>query len=168
MSLHSFVYKRTFSRWVGIEFIGVWDTVSAVGALYPRILPFSADNRITKTFRHALSLDERRAKFRSNTWQLVADPSENPINPFEVGLLTSLGNLFLNPFAVLRNPITVSETTRMDRWRLDLLYTEKGKSDWGPTDVKEVWFPGSHSGPCPLRCVMSVNTVSLTILNPPH
>lgn len=35
------------------------------------MLPFSVDNHITKTFRHALSLDERRAKFRANGWHLV-------------------------------------------------------------------------------------------------
>ena len=44
-----------------IDFIGVFDTVSSVGAIYPRVLPFSSDNHITKTFRHALALDEHRA-----------------------------------------------------------------------------------------------------------
>ena len=41
------------------------DTVSSVG-LIPRRLPFTTSNTIIKTFRHALSLDERRAKFQPN------------------------------------------------------------------------------------------------------
>ncbi|KAF9515853.1 hypothetical protein BS47DRAFT_723712 [Hydnum rufescens UP504] len=74
----SHTYKKAFSRTVTIEFIGVWDTVSSIGALYPRVLPFSANNNITKTFRHALALDERRAKFRSNTWHVTSSANKNP------------------------------------------------------------------------------------------
>lgn len=70
----SALYKRDFSRTVSIEFIGVFDTVSAVGALFPRTLPFSADNHITRTFRHALSLDEHRAAFMPQPWERSIDP----------------------------------------------------------------------------------------------
>ena len=55
------------SRDVDVEFIGVWDTVSSVGALIPRVLPFSLQNK-TRVFRHALALDEHRARFRANTY----------------------------------------------------------------------------------------------------
>lgn len=54
-----------------IEFIGVFDTVSSVGALYPRVLPFSSDNHITKTFRHAMSLDEHRAVRSPSPSQII-------------------------------------------------------------------------------------------------
>ncbi|KAG6864997.1 hypothetical protein C0991_005732 [Blastosporella zonata] len=43
------------------------DTVDSVG-LIPRRLPFSTSNTIVRTFRHAVSLDERRAKFKANLW----------------------------------------------------------------------------------------------------
>ncbi len=43
------------------------DTVNSVG-LIPRRLPFTASNTIIRTFRHAVSLDERRAKFKANLW----------------------------------------------------------------------------------------------------
>lgn len=43
------------------------DTVNSVG-LIPRRLPFTTSNTIVRTFRHALSLDERRAKFKANLW----------------------------------------------------------------------------------------------------
>jgi uncharacterized protein (DUF2235 family) len=43
------------------------DTVNSVG-LIPRRLPFTTSNKVVKTFRHAVSLDERRAKFKANLW----------------------------------------------------------------------------------------------------
>lgn len=45
----------------------VRDTVDSVGLL-PRRLPFTTSNSVVKTFRHALSLDERRAKFKPSHW----------------------------------------------------------------------------------------------------
>jgi len=41
--------------------------VNSVG-LIPRRLPFTTSNTVVKTFRHALALDERRAKFKANSW----------------------------------------------------------------------------------------------------
>ncbi|KAI0312982.1 hypothetical protein OF83DRAFT_1086639 [Amylostereum chailletii] len=62
-------FKKMFSMdGVDIWFLGVWDTVTSVGAL-PRNLPFTAKNPTVKYFRHAISLDEHRAKFKSNHWQ---------------------------------------------------------------------------------------------------
>ncbi|QRW27127.1 hypothetical protein RhiXN_01722 [Rhizoctonia solani] len=46
------------------------DTVSSVGVLFPRHLPFAKSNPIVKTFRHAVSLDERRAKFKDHLWHV--------------------------------------------------------------------------------------------------
>ncbi|KAG6880142.1 hypothetical protein C0992_005226 [Termitomyces sp. T32_za158] len=60
-------FKKAFSVDVPIEFIGVWDTVNSVG-LIPRRLPFTTSNHIVRTFRHALALDERRARFKVNLW----------------------------------------------------------------------------------------------------
>ncbi|KAH6909130.1 hypothetical protein BKA70DRAFT_226359 [Coprinopsis sp. MPI-PUGE-AT-0042] len=60
-------FKKAFSINVDIEFIGVWDTVDSVG-LIPKRLPFTTSNTIVHTFRHAVSLDERRAKFKANLW----------------------------------------------------------------------------------------------------
>lgn len=60
-------FKKAFSRDVSIEFVGVWDTVDSVG-LVPKRLPLTTSNTIVRTFRHALALDERRAKFLPNVW----------------------------------------------------------------------------------------------------
>ncbi|KAL1951075.1 hypothetical protein VTO73DRAFT_224 [Trametes versicolor] len=61
----STAFKKAFSIEVDIEFIGVWDTVCSVGVI-PHRLPFTTSNTAIRTFRHALSLDERRAKFKAN------------------------------------------------------------------------------------------------------
>ena len=69
-----------------VEFVGVWweylpaffnpttyltfgnrDTVSSVGII-PRTHPYTSVNYAVKHFRHALALDERRARFRPNVW----------------------------------------------------------------------------------------------------
>ena len=72
-------FKETFSTNVKIMFIGVWyvvhlsidsyftssprDTVNSVG-LIEKTLPFADKNTTILHFRHAISLDERRVKFR--------------------------------------------------------------------------------------------------------
>ncbi|KAI0319543.1 hypothetical protein OF83DRAFT_1170095, partial [Amylostereum chailletii] len=60
-------FKKAFSVNVEIEFMGVWDTVASVG-IFPRRLPFTTSNSSVRFFRHAISLDEHRAKFQSNHW----------------------------------------------------------------------------------------------------
>jgi uncharacterized protein (DUF2235 family) len=48
------------------------DTVNSVG-LIPKRLPFTTSNTIVRTFRHAVALDERRAKFKANLWNRPKD-----------------------------------------------------------------------------------------------
>ncbi|KAG9048663.1 hypothetical protein FS837_012291 [Tulasnella sp. UAMH 9824] len=61
-------FKDAFSIDCPIEFLGLWDTVSSVGIVNSKHLPFTASNSQVKTVRHALSLDEHRAKFKPNRW----------------------------------------------------------------------------------------------------
>jgi uncharacterized protein (DUF2235 family) len=52
------------------HFVGVWDTVSSVGWIdNPIHLPYTADNPDILHGRHAVSIDERRAFFRTNLWR---------------------------------------------------------------------------------------------------
>ncbi|KAG8893144.1 hypothetical protein FRC01_013758, partial [Tulasnella sp. 417] len=111
-------FKRTFSRSVEVEFIGVWDTVSAVGVLWPRHLPFSSANTTIKTFRHALSLDERRARFQPNLWHREA---ENEAGAKRDPEHASLGRHY-HPVAEVADEVRGFKT-----------------------DVQEVWFAGCHS-----------------------
>jgi uncharacterized protein (DUF2235 family) len=104
-------FKKAFSINVDIEFIGVWyapscprlvetlltfdthrDTVDSVG-LIPRRLPFTTSNTIVHTFRHAVSLDERRAKFKANLWNRPTAEEEKlgvPDPKLEANALRSL------------------------------------------------------------------------------
>ncbi|KAH8118157.1 hypothetical protein DFH11DRAFT_1687160 [Phellopilus nigrolimitatus] len=66
----SVAFKRAFSIDVDIEFVGVWDTVASVGLL-PRTLPFTKSNTAIKVFRHALSLDEHRVKFKPSLHERI-------------------------------------------------------------------------------------------------
>ncbi|KIJ35237.1 hypothetical protein M422DRAFT_141734, partial [Sphaerobolus stellatus SS14] len=56
-------FKKTFSREVKVEFVGVWDTVSSVGIVRGKSLPQTESADHIRFFRHALALDERRVKF---------------------------------------------------------------------------------------------------------
>jgi uncharacterized protein (DUF2235 family) len=52
-----------------IRFVGVWDTVSSVGWVEnPLHLPYESSNPDIEIGRHAISIDERRAFFRSHLW----------------------------------------------------------------------------------------------------
>ncbi|KAG8877598.1 hypothetical protein FRB97_003262 [Tulasnella sp. 331] len=80
-------FKSTFCRNVQIDFLGVWETVSAVG-WSNRTLPFSSSERIVKRFRQALSLDEHRVKFKPNPWH-VPIPSEEEARQDPEGYLAT-------------------------------------------------------------------------------
>lgn len=67
-------FKNTFSRQCKPHFIGLWDTVSSVGWAYERQnFPFTFRNPDVGIVRHAISIDERRAKFRTNKWGFPED-----------------------------------------------------------------------------------------------
>jgi uncharacterized protein (DUF2235 family) len=69
-------FKRTMSSGnPRMRFVGVWDTVSSVGWIEnPLHLPYEANNPDIEIGRHAVSIDEHRAFFRSHLWQLPKDP----------------------------------------------------------------------------------------------
>ncbi|KAF9007420.1 hypothetical protein BDQ17DRAFT_1350616 [Cyathus striatus] len=62
-----FRYKNK-TRNVTVEFLGCWDTVNSVGLITAKSLPYTAFNKIVRNFRHAVSLDEHRARFKTNMW----------------------------------------------------------------------------------------------------
>jgi uncharacterized protein (DUF2235 family) len=62
-------FRQTFSRPCPVTFLGLWDTVTSVGwAWNPKTLPYTRFNPRVVTVRHAIAIDERRAKFRQNLW----------------------------------------------------------------------------------------------------
>jgi uncharacterized protein (DUF2235 family) len=64
-------FKKTFSRECKPHFVGVWDTVSSLGWVYNAVhFPFTnaTNNPDLSIVRHAMSIDERRAFFRQNSF----------------------------------------------------------------------------------------------------
>ncbi|PVG02728.1 hypothetical protein CPB86DRAFT_750541 [Serendipita vermifera] len=129
-------FKKTFSRTVDIEFVGVWDTVSSVGSIIPRHLPFTSSNSIIKTFRHAIALDERRSKFNVNVWakQVVEEDKVKP-------------------------------TKRRQKTWYEIERENSDHYGRNETDVLEVWFAGTHAdvggGECKDERVHSLSNISL-------
>src|SRR5258708_30665214 len=59
------------------HFVGVWDTVSSIGWIEnPLHLPYVSSNPDIAFGRHAVSIDERRAFFRTELWRPNVDPTK--------------------------------------------------------------------------------------------
>ncbi|ODQ82005.1 hypothetical protein BABINDRAFT_19882, partial [Babjeviella inositovora NRRL Y-12698] len=68
-------FKSAFTRGiVKIHFMGLWDSVNSVGLLRDRLFPFTARSNIVKHVRHAVSLDERRGKYKQNLFLPIDVP----------------------------------------------------------------------------------------------
>jgi len=142
-------FKRAFAIDVKIEFLGVWDTVDSVG-LIPKRLPFTTSNKHVRNFRHAVSLDEHRAKFRANLWNRpnAHEADLGTHSDDEEKVVHSAPPLLKHNFST-----STSSTSNGDRKldNLDEKYSEKGEihskkaeQPW-TTDIEEVWFAGCHA-----------------------
>lgn len=89
-------FKKTFSIVVSVYFVGVFDSVASVGFI-PRMLPLSSTTTTGSVFfRHAMAIDERRAKFKtcryrekkgqgSNAeWKVMAEMRDEPSSKTDV------------------------------------------------------------------------------------
>ncbi|KAI0248361.1 hypothetical protein BJV78DRAFT_1131702 [Lactifluus subvellereus] len=108
-------FKDTFSRSVTIDFVGVWDTVASIGAIWSRTLPFASGNTAIKVFRQALALDEHRAKFRPT---------------------------FLTHEELIQSEDSSVSLPHGDQTRG---HTQVETGRGSGTNAKEVWFVGSHA-----------------------
>ncbi|KAK0484101.1 hypothetical protein EDD18DRAFT_1361944 [Armillaria luteobubalina] len=141
----SIAFKEAFCIDVPIEFVGVWDTVDSVG-LVPRRLPFTASNTIIRTFRHALSLDEHRAKFKANLWNVpsakvlkLSTPKSSPSNSRKSTM--DSGSHKRRHIHGLESGIKWHPKDDKDLEKMEELYSSPSAR---PTDVEEVWFAGCH------------------------
>ncbi|GLB44632.1 putative uncharacterized alpha/beta hydrolase domain (DUF2235) [Lyophyllum shimeji] len=112
-------FKQTFALPTTVEFVGVWDTVSSVGII-PRSHPYTSVNYAVKHFRHALALDERRARFRPNVWNEPTLEREQELDVDEPDI----------------------EFPGQNASRDDWVYTPPSRD---VCDVQEVWFAGCHA-----------------------
>ena len=116
--------------------------------LVPKRLPFTTSNSHVRTFRHALSLDEHRAKFKANLW--------NRPNAHEAQLGTRSEDdekEVVKPPPLLKghkkNISTSTNSTSVEDRKIDNLdevdsekdeiHSKKTKEPW-TTDFEEVWF----------------------------
>ncbi|PWN31420.1 uncharacterized protein FA14DRAFT_186407 [Meira miltonrushii] len=136
-------FKRTFSIDADIHFLGCWDTVASVGFI-PRILPFAkTNNRSVRYFRHALALDERRAKFKANHWfqrdELYHTEEEEGGHQDEPEHILDADN----GKEIKGDGKSYAEYEMMKK------FNEIDRKEFGnygqPTDVLEVWFLGCHA-----------------------
>jgi hypothetical protein len=133
----STAFKKTFSIDVDIEFVGVWDTVGSVGILPGRRLPFTKSNSHIRFFRHAISLDERRARFKVNLWNRPTE--EDHKKGVKKGTMPRHKTPSSKPHG------DTTKSSKSDKSHKSLHDLErKFTDDDRPTDIEEVWFSGAH------------------------
>ncbi|EMG50518.1 hypothetical protein G210_2568 [Candida maltosa Xu316] len=130
-------FRKTFSRAnTRIYFMGLWDSVNSVGVLWDKMFPYTVRTSNVDHIRHAVSLDERRAKFKQQLFATTDSRSKlittntsttsSLITNYSMATLKSLSDLL--KFAYER--ISNSTTTR-------------GKAPI-IEDLVEIYFPGNH------------------------
>lgn len=141
--------KQTFSMNVQIEFVGVWDTVDSVGII-PKHVPFTKYNTCVKTFRHALSLDEHRVKFKANLYHKVITQNVGGFDCTYTPFSTHMQNFKKKISHWMKHIKGLKDCDdpemHKDKYnkgaQLQDRYTDRSKR----TDVLEVWFAGCHTG----------------------
>ncbi|KAJ6622512.1 hypothetical protein B0H10DRAFT_2013024 [Mycena sp. CBHHK59/15] len=136
-------FKKAFSNDVNIDFVGVWDTVDSVG-LIPKRLPFTTSNTIVRAFRHAVSLDERRAKFKANLWNWPSDQEKKLGTHPKVPKPVRPKYGYTLPFTSLPTHFKTSSEGEADDEPEQAKFEKTYAKPRGKTDVLEVWFAGCH------------------------
>jgi hypothetical protein len=131
----STTFKKAFSMDVDIEFLGTFDTVGSVGII-PRYLPFVKSNTHVRYFRHALSLDERRVRFKPNLWTRPS-PEEHARGVQKGDMPRSEPN---RPPLDHKRTKSQHDLKKQHARELERRYSATDE----PTNVEEVWFAGCH------------------------
>ena len=150
----SYDFKKTFCIDVNVYFLGCFDSVASVGFI-PRTLPLSSTpTNKARYFRHAMALDERRAKFKicrhqTKTWAEI----NKGATPIEAGAESALSKmLHYLPTYKTQNDRPPRDSPQMKHTHsnhpnlTDEEYeTLSGHEAPFDTDVLEVWFAGAHA-----------------------
>ncbi|KAL1951077.1 hypothetical protein VTO73DRAFT_226 [Trametes versicolor] len=146
----STVFKKAFCIDVDIDFIGVWDTVASVGFI-PHTLPFTSSNRSIRVFRHAVALDERRARFQANLYRYPkkkdlehgTKPGDMPKSDTEYATRVAVqepGSAGGKPKLSKKPKSEFKQQLKYER----LFNQSDSCAHETETDVLEVWFAGCH------------------------
>lgn len=152
--------------------------MASTGVIMSRNLPFTTNNSFIKIFRHALSLDERRAKFVPTFWQPSKPQHVSPVIAAQNRIramnsqlsgesasnaVTQNGNGPKDKPAKENQKPNSAEEPKKKSWPLFHLKRnvdssarirdslDPQESELDTTDVKQVWFAGCHSGIFNLR-----------------
>ncbi|KAH9932126.1 uncharacterized protein BXZ73DRAFT_101501 [Epithele typhae] len=139
----STAFKKAFSIDVDIDFIGVWDTVSSVGVI-PHTLPFTSSNKAIRVFRQALSLDERRARFKPALY--IHPKPRDKKHGTQPGDMPKSDTTWATQSAYRRAGSKQASVRKSQRQHeRDFNATDPDHPEAvGETDVYEVWFAGNH------------------------
>lgn len=111
-------FKQTFCRDnVIIEFMGLFDSVNSCGWIRDKLFPYTSNTSHVNHIRHAVSIHERRSKFKQNLFK-----------PFS----------YLPSMMSSESPITFTPIYTDDR-------NAMGNFTNRSNDLIEMWFPGDHS-----------------------
>ncbi|KAI7694561.1 hypothetical protein KC322_g10347 [Hortaea werneckii] len=147
-------FKKTFCVDVSVYFMGLFDCVASVG-LIPRKLPLenSASSSKTGYFRHAMALDEHRAKFKVCRWGQAPKPLKSRLKDKVNHRHDANGSEKTNGHVNGDTNGGYTGGEKPDQYGhlpgvLDpYAQTGQGKSEPNKkdTDVQEVWFIGAHA-----------------------
>jgi len=93
-------FRREYSREIEIKFMGVWDTVGALGIPLRGLRALTMWryrfhdvelSRIVRNSYHALAIDERRESFRPTLWKSKAKPGQEVEQVWFVGAHSDVG-----------------------------------------------------------------------------
>jgi uncharacterized protein (DUF2235 family) len=147
-------FKKTFSIDVSVYFLGCFDSVASVGFI-PRQLPLSSTpTNKCRYFRHAMALDERRAKFKicrhqTKAWDEVKKDA-SLIDAANKSARSKFSQFLPNYKAQDDAPPGQTPQTKHKQTSHPNLTDEEYErltSHDAPfdTDVLEVWFAGAHA-----------------------
>lgn len=146
-------FKKTFSMDIKVHFVGVWDCVASVGFI-PRKLPLSSTSTSwVQHFRHAMSLDERRSKFKICQWQQQnLDSLETILEMKQKGRVKAKAGQLMHQAheKISRHPKDGDKESKQQEKKKENKKEKRKKKGrpeehHPPTDALEVWFAGCHA-----------------------
>lgn len=133
------LFKQTFCRYnVSIEFMGLFDSINSCGLFVDKLFPYTSNTSNVKHIRHAVSIHERRSKFKQNLFVphtylphfLESDcPCDSIEQPPGIGIHSAMSEIALPD----EDSVTRSH-------QVSISFSRKCSSD-----LLEVWFSGDHA-----------------------
>ncbi|KAG5338934.1 hypothetical protein C0989_005568 [Termitomyces sp. Mn162] len=144
------------------------DKLASVGMLASRTLPFTNSNKAIKTFRHALSLDEHRAKFKPNYYHHPTRKAPVPAKHDSAENTPNLDSFKSTNSLIQKLKRGSNRIKKFYKREIETIFAEETQPEEEgipDTDVLEVWFSGCHAdvggGTVPDKETHSLANISL-------